>query len=304
MTHKVEIAAPDVDNGLPEFQSSDFCLTEGTLILLDASHSFGGLGPLQNPQAASPATLVSDDGYIQNIAWEKLNALVGGSAASFSGAVNCRVSRQDGAGFSIEFTEEGGLHGIVDIDGTLGSGVGFTIRMPTEVRAYLAANPTHKYFLAVEQRITRAAVKDTSTAPATVIVQSTTAGTSNYLAFFDMDGNKPTSGTLGSTVDPGPNDTTGPTLRCIAVDGWTGTDPTTSTDVREAIAFWGAHEAYTTLSGSDNPPSWVLYRLLLEDLTVSGRSFAVASRDAESLFDYHHGAAGKFYGDSWTDPEA
>jgi hypothetical protein len=81
------------------------------------------------------------------------------------------------------------------------------------------------------------------------------------------------------------------------VNGQTGS----ITTLRNTLAMWGALNAYSTaMGGSTAAPSFILYRFYLEDLTVSGRSYAEVDAIDYALWQTDFGAGGRFAGDTFT----
>lgn len=287
------ITGTATSSAMPIIEAADERIAPGTLLLLDASHSKGGFG------VGVPANAA----YLQNIAWKQLNAAVGGAAIETSPAMNAQIVRQNGTGLTLERSTKGGLHGIVSQAGDLAANVGLEISLPSSLRTYLAANADHEYFVAAALRITRAAKVYVTTRPATVAIQNITSPTSNYLASLDLANNNPLPSVkrTGSLIDPGPNATGGRTVRAVGAL-WTGTTPANAASLRSSVATWGARQAYTGMAGTDAAPSWILYALAVEDLTLSGRSYSAAASIFADVAAMDFGAGGKYAGDSFTVP--
>lgn len=297
MNWKIESAQIALDSAMPKLRK-DRILTDGSLMLLDAYHSQGRvfLGE-QTYSSFGPA--VPDDGFaLQNIAWEEAIAAIG---SGDEGSTQPLVARTDGTGMTLERTPKKGLHGLISQSGNLAAGVGMEINMRSPMRTYMRTNAAHKYYFSVWKRLTRPANLVVTTRPATAVVQATTAATSNYLMMFDQGFSLPNGAArLGVIEDPGVNDDTQPTFQAIGVNGWTGTPPAADGDMRLNLMLWGAKGAYGSLAGTDGPPSWILYRYYIEDMTVSGRSFDDIADLDHKLYEQAFAAGGKYNGDSWT----
>lgn len=271
----------------------DEILSDGSLMLLDVAHTYSTIG------AGVPA----DNALLGNIAWQEAAALTGSDEAG----VSAWFELVGGTGFSMERTGRGGLHFMVSQSGNLGANVGAEISLPTPIRAYLAANPAHAYYLSAWTRLTKAAqavVSGVTYNPATLTVQRTVSATSNYLAYDDMTDAYPLAGNpkrLGVRQDGGVN-TLGNRLHAIAADGWTGTPPAAASEVRPGLLIAGARGAYTALAASNGAPSLIVYRLYLEDLTVSGRSFAEVDAIDLAIHTRRFAAGGNLNGDTYTTP--
>lgn len=270
---------------------NDEILSSGSLLLLDCSHTYGGFG----------SGVPVDNQLIENIAWKEAIATV------LSGSQNSMRATADiyaGAGFSMERTGRGGLHFMLSQAGDLAASTGAEILLPSELRSYLQANPTNDIYLSAWTRLTKVAGLNGSVWPATVALQRTVSSTSNYLAFFDANDTFPLGSSaknLGERLSNGTN-TLGNSLRSVAVDGWTGTPPASAAELRNGIVLAGARGAYTGLALSDDAPSFILYRLYLEDLTVSGRDFADVDAIDFAAFTREFATGGKFAGDTFTSP--
>jgi hypothetical protein len=258
----------------------------GALMLIDVAHSLGGLGT---------ASVPSDLGVIPNIATTQAAALIGSGDATTLGAI---FDRADGTNFNLERTSKKGIHGY--LSGSLAAGVGLLINMPTLLQTYLAANLTHKYYLSAWDRVTRVGSLS-SVWPMFEGIQAVSSATVNYLTYFDStssgDGMYPAAGArLGARITPAKN-TVGNTFRNGAVNGQTGTIAT----VRQQLALWGNLNAYSGLfAGTTAAPSFIFYRLYLEDLTVSGRTYAEVDAIDYAQWQTDFASGGRFYGDTFT----
>lgn len=271
----------------------DEILSDGSLMLLDASHYYGGFG----------SGVPVDNQTFENIAWKEAAALMSSDQAG----VRAWFDYYGGTGFTRERTGKGGLHFILSQAGDLGASVGAEIMMPTALRTYLAAHPSHAYYISTWTRLTKVAqnvVSGVTYKPATMTIQSTASSTSNYLGYFDKDDNSPLAASakrLGSVQSNGAN-TLGNSFRAIAVDGWTGTLPSVASDIRQGMVIAGARGAYGGLAASAGAPSFALYRLYIEDMTVSGRDYAEVEAIDLAAYTREFAAGGKFYGDTFTTP--
>jgi hypothetical protein len=277
---------------------ADRILSPGSLILVDGGHSAGGFG------AGVPADLAS----LPNVAWEQAAAIIGAGNAT---TLACGLDRSDGVGIAWERSAKGGLHGIVKQDGSLAASVGGKITMPAAIKTYLRANPNHDYYFGVWDRITRTAnVGGSGTWSVTGAIMNTSSATGNALAYFITggvgDGVIPLAGAKrgGRRIDPAIN-AEGPTYRSLGTLEWTGAAPANDAALRDHLALWGAVEAYANslIAGTNAAPSWVLYRLYVEDLTVSGRTWAEVDTLDHALWAEAFGVGGRFAGDTFTDPD-
>lgn len=265
---------------------------QGALMLLDVGHSLGGLGA-----SGVPADLA----VIPNVAWEQAAAAIGSGNSTTLGAV---FNRADGTNFNLERTGRGGIHGY--LSGAVAANVGLIIEMPSLLQTYLFNNPTADYYISAWDRVTRVATQGGGSWPMFEGIQRTVASTSNYLGYFDsntsFDGAAPASGAakrLGARITA--RNTLGNTYRSLGVDGWTGTAPASAAEVRPQLAVWGATAAFSgAFAGTTAPPSYILYRLYVENLTVSGRTWAEVDAIDYALYLRDFGVGGRFAGDTFT----
>jgi hypothetical protein len=169
----------------------------GALMLIDVAHSLGGLGAVGVP---------ADLGVIPNIATAQAAAMIGSGNASTLGAI---FDRADGTNFNLERTSKKGIHGY--LSGSIASGVGLAINMPTLITNYVFANLAHKYYLSAWDRVTRVA-SFTTAWPMFEGIQAAvpTSVTTNNIGYFDSnsgaDGFVPAAGArLGARVTPARN---------------------------------------------------------------------------------------------------
>ncbi len=263
----------------------------GALMLVDVGHSLGGLGAV-----GVPADLTT----VPNIAWDQAAAMVGSGTATTLGAI---FNRFDGTNFNLERTGKGGIHGY--LSGNVSTSVGLTIDMPALIKTYLAANTTADFYISAWDRVTRVASSASGVWPMFEGIQRNSSATSNYLGFFDSvtgDGALPPSGNpkrLGARVTA--KNSLGNTYRSIAADGWTGTAPTSASEISDYLALWGAIGPYAGFfNGNTAPPSYILYRLYVENLTVSGRTWAQVDAIDYAMWQRDFGAGGRFAGDTFT----
>lgn len=269
----------------------------GALILVDVNHSLGGLG-------TGDGSVPADLGNIPNIAWKQAAAMIGSGDQS---SLMMQLDRTDGTNFVLERTGKKGLHCYQS--GDIATNVGAVLRMGpsnNSFQSYIYAHLDHKFYFSAWDRVTRVASVQSGVWPMFEGIQSTISSLANFLTYFDTnsakDGGQPATDNtkrLGVRVTPG-NNVVGNTFRNVAANGWSHTLPTSAAQVRNQIALWGSVEAYSAFLGGRAAPSYILYRVYLEDLTVSGRTWAQVDAIDKAMFDAAFAAGGKFYGDTFT----
>lgn len=88
---------------------------------------------------------------------------------------------------------------------------------------------------------------------------------------------------------------------CIKSLGGTGVTPTTPFKLVNGIDTpWSG----TAAGGQafNNSPSRIVYRIYVEDLTLSGRTYEQVKAIDDAEFNKAFGVGGRFYGDTWSDP--
>lgn len=275
----ISVDLPVAYGGALPFCKSDAILSNGSLVLHDFTHS------------TEPLSGVPGNGtVIPNIATKEALALTGDACAG-----NMIFANVTASNFKMERSSKGGIHGIANISGGTGA-VYANIEMHTNVRNYLVANSTHDYYVSMWGRVTKAA---TSTSAAGAVLVLIGASISEYFAYMDYASNRqPGSQGLGSDVVPAVN-TLGNFFRALAQDGYYGASP--SAGYRKMCA-WGASFSGAGFSGLDKAPSHIIYRAYLEDLTVSGRTYAQVMALDKALYDRAFATGGRFAGDTFTDP--
>lgn len=300
MAWKIQSAQIALNSAMPKLRK-DRILTDGSLMLLDAYHSQGRLVGGVQSNSSFGSGVPADAFALKNIAWEEALDAFGNPGGAVESSTFPITARTDGTGMTLERTPKGGLHGLISQSGNLAANVGLEINMPSLLRSYLRTNVANKYYFSLWKRLTRKANLVSTTRPATAVLQRTVSATSNYLMMFDQGFSLPNAAArLGVVEDPGVNDDTQPTFQAIGANGWTGTPPANDAELRLNLMLWGAKGAYGSLAGTNGPPSWILYRYYIEDMTVSGRSFDEVADLDYHLYEQAFAAGGKYNGDSWT----
>lgn len=265
----------------------------GALCLFDASHSVGGMGT-----AGVPADLAT----LPNIAWDQAAAAIGSGSQSSLGLT---FDRFDGTNFNLERTGKGGIHGF--LSGNIAQNIGVSLNMPSALRTYLYNNRTNKFYFSAWDKVTKVAVQTGGVWPMFEGIQKSSSSTSQFLAYFDpssSDGGQPAPGgaaRLGARIAPAKN-SVGNTYRSLGVNGWTGgTPPASASEINSNLAIWGSMGPYAGfLGGTTGAPSFVLYRMYMEDLTVSGRTWEQVDAIDYSLWQREFAAGGKYFNDTHT----
>ena len=198
--------------------------------------------------------------------------------------------------FKYEWTTKGGLH-VVSSQSTQTSFAFFTLKLPSAVKTYMAANPSHSYYLSAWYNITRVAL-DGFTGPY-IGIQSSFGATNGFFS-AKTSGYNPVPAYTSFPV--GARNTAG---MCVEQMGgvYQGTALTngTNTFLPHAFGFGLLVEAYGDY-GVNKSMSAVLYRIFLEDLTLSGRTFAAVKALDDAAYTTAFGSGGRYNGDRYTAP--
>lgn len=284
----------------------DARLTAGSLVLIDPAH------PADPWAAGTPA----DADTVPNIAWKEAAAVIGsGTQSSLKGLVT-KPSQFTGSVGTLERSGKGGLHVIMSASGSYGTGKGIGVRPPLGVSDWIVAHPTHSYYLSVWQKVTR--FTNGSETVAGISLNSTPSAESNSLVCIGGGDtyNQPSGGTrIGyrrSRAEWRPSGDAGlnppfadPVFANIAVTQYSGTPNITGSTAQAMMKMFsaGACQPFNTNTSGQGWRSAVLWSAYLEDLTVSGRSYATV--DGLDFAEYTKQClttGGRYYGDTYTTP--
>ena len=198
--------------------------------------------------------------------------------------------------FKSEYTPKGGLH-IASSRTTMGgTNVFMGMFLPGAIRRYIAANPSREYYFSAWYRIT-APLLSGFTGPYVGVAKNDGSN-----GFFRMS--RTATNTLNNLAfDVGSRNTTG---MCVeqASNIYRGTALSNSTTDFMGSLFHvgGLFGSFGTTYANNNSMSVVIYRLYLEDLTASGRTFAQVKQVDDWLYAAKFGAGGSYNGDTFTTP--
>lgn len=270
----------------------DSLMTEGSLLLYDFSNPGGYDGG-----AAVP---VDGTSLIPNVAWETSKRVLG------SGDRNSLSSIFQQTGFVgssdslhlTEWTAQKGLHTIVSQATTIQNKSVF-FQLPTLLRDYIHANaPGHDFYLSCWQRITRAQVIASDSQPWSYLANSSGAS-SNYLYLIQPIGIAAPSANKAAL--PTGSNVAEVKLFTVQLNAWNNTRPSAATDLIHRIWNVGSADAWAS-ANTTQVASRILYRIYLEDLTVSGRNYNTVRSLDQALWTTAFASGGKFYNDTYTAP--
>lgn len=270
-------------------------MSAGSLALFDPTHSLGAFSGV--PAGNAP---------IPNVASEIAMELTGGTASEVS-----LVAQNDNiAPVGASIKERSGAGGLVGIysHASPSSETGqtnFGVKLPLKLREYLFNNIDNAFFISVWTKMLRAGRPGPS---GNGVPQAFAAGATNTNAFlFYYNGAENHANTLGqrnagaNTQSTTWNAAGGtPVVSNSAVSSWSGALPSSAASYPTPFFMSGDGGAW----GNYNQPgpSLIVERVYMEDLTVSGRTYAELDALDVALHAAAHSVGGAFYNDTYTDP--
>ncbi|KZF01650.1 MULTISPECIES: hypothetical protein [unclassified Rhodococcus (in: high G+C Gram-positive bacteria)] len=291
------IIIPRAGSG-PVVPDTDSRLHSGSLLLLDVMHSSAPLA------AGVPA----DASLIPNIAHTQAAAAIGGSPTEAALAGIFKTNALTGSVGLLERSSKGGIHAIVT-QGTLAlSAGGAAILVPTAIRQYMFDNPTHGIYMSQWTNRTRAQTLTTGTTNFKFAISASSSALANYKlghVSLGSQSERPTSASgtfLGKRTGVSGNEV-GSQFVNSASNGWTGTAPT-SLATLSAYGFnvGSPLTSPTTNRQASGFSSEIFYACYIEDLTVSGRTYAEVDALDQAAFTAAFGTGGRYNGDTYTAP--
>lgn len=293
---KIVIPALCTDTTLPK-RRTDPVLTDGSLLLITPSHD-------TTPWISG----VPAQGYeAPNLAEQEVRQLIP------SGSINPVFEYSgdlSGAMGTFERTAKGGLHCITTQSGSMLADNGLSIALPFPLMQYILENNDHEFYFSHWRRITREALTTSPDGAKTLthVGRSTVDGRLFFITHTDGQQSPIAATRTGyrttglNAVGNGYTSISGPCGDTTATDA--STDYAASGT--RAIAQFGSvgpQNNYAPVVPALQ--SWVLYRIYMEDLTVSGRTFAEVDAIDFALYQEQlETVGGKYYGDSFTSPAA
>lgn len=329
MTLTVRCEKAFTDTTKPVVRYDDI-LTAGSLMLIDPTH----------PVLPWPSGVPGNAVQVPNVAINEAKAAISGATdADVKPTVYVPAAFTGTAG-KIERTGKGGLHGISPQAGTAVTQSGPSVQFPLRIIRYMLQNPRHSYYVSSWTRFTRGP-SGVVEAAAIIIsgdfalgspVELTSAGPRSSTTVWSHRPNTAPP-RVGYAV-PASVQTATPDRFSIATSDWynprgvypaplpgDGTDDTNNGTCAAGMIGFGSVLRQSGIkpdgtvvpsaaiggqsgSGAKNLlPSKILYRVYIEDLTVSGRSYAtVDAIDAAQFSAAFNALTGRYGSDTFTDP--
>lgn len=260
-------------------------LVPGSLLLIDPGHPWD---PITSARISTPAP---------NLAHEYAAAMVGYSCDRFSLG---GIMVQEGSSTLVasELTGKGGLHLVAASSSFAGAKIG--IDAADVLAGYLNSSYDHDMFVGMSHRITRAA-----TGAGHRAYSAATQIDARSLWAFDASGDLPPSGAparIGYDRTGVADTATGVAYRAVGTRRIHSTYGTFTAPFDEIELAKAGRNSNWEVSAATVQPSWILYSLYVEDLTISGRSFATVNAIFKDRHDALFAAGGRYADDTWTDP--
>lgn len=277
------------DTSAPKILVRDQIESAGSLLLFDGAHQFGSFSGVPNTGELIPNAL-------GNIASQLVE----------SNLVDLRVNLRstNSAMWIAERTSRGGIHGIITQSGGQSSQLNWHVFAGSGIRDYIFnLRSTNQFYFSLWSKVTRRGLSS----PAPQAPFFLASNTSNFLFHYQNgEAAAPASSpqSIGRFNDPTTGDHSSSTpipsnrFGSLGVDGITGTGQTSTNDLTLGVGTFGPWNG----PNYNVAPSRIIYRAYVEDLTVSGRTFAQVQALDYALYQAAFAPGGKFHGDTYTDP--
>ena len=269
----------------------------GSLFLWDA-----GLAPLSIMPTIGQS--------LPNLLSEYVNA----SGKEFTFAMGTTSQAEHDSYLRRELTAKKGLHWMASQSRTTDLAAGntyFGVKANTALKTHMANNimgTKPSIFISIWTNATRYVTKTDGYAGLLVYVNGNTANIAAYLQSavtrITLGGSSPYQATskLGLTYRQAAI-VNNPNFYSANIDRYGGTGITASNDL---IIGAGQIPPYSgsiaTKQAWNASPSYILYRVYVEDLSLSGRTFDEVRAIDEAEHAKAFAVGGRFYGDTWNDP--
>lgn len=283
-----QTTSPSTAQNLKKFYP-DKIMSNGSLVLLDASR----LG-IEN------APITGDPIQLRNVAKDTALALMPGSTeAQLSPFYD--LDGYNSNAMLLERTPKKGLHVIMSKINDVANQF-LVLNFPLKVREYMQTNVAHSFYVSSWKRDTR------ESGTPTIGHSYFLINTATYR--YAMQGSANTPDSVGAPARVLGNNrnvsssqywqTTGLKFSSIGFKDMTGvpSSPANETDALFVAGNKGPFAGFTL----HNNWSQIFYRAYVEDLTVSGRTYAEVYALDIAMFNEAFAVGGKYAGDTFTDP--
>jgi hypothetical protein len=288
MGYKQVIGGVFTDPTLPILRP-DALMSDGTLFLID----FG------RGETAPTGSVPAHNALLTNLAWETAADVIGGGTeSSLAGVFENTLVGQPTMGL-VERSSKFGLAVIASQVGNDTSNRHAGVALPSDIVSYiLTQTPGHAFYVSVWGRLTRSA---TASIDSIGYLGSTVNANNHAFVLYKQPAFSPSSGSAFVGGRSVPNSlSTGNFFRNVAFDEFTGTESSLGST---SGAFWLGQRGIFSSLQRNGASSGIIYRIFIEDLNVSGRSYATLDAADKAAFDLAFASGGRFYNDTFTNPE-
>lgn len=234
-------------------------------------------------------------GIVSNLLAEYGDAIIGNPSQMIKNFV------QDGSNAILtQKTPKGGIHMIASQVNNTATVDYASFNTNADLTAYLNSRvATGKIYYSVWRKTTR----KQGSGGSQLSLMHHMLNTSNYAFLFGTNGTTPQLGASGNSyLNP---------IISQQVDGAVGIDQLVAIRPGGITGALAANADFRVGAGNINPfsslaynrsPSVIYYRIYIEDLGLSGRTFEQVKAIDEAEFAKAFGVSGRFYGDTWNNP--
>lgn len=272
---------------LPQYDSLE---SAGSILLLDPNHPLGAFDGVPTDNQRLPNIVAPLAANIFTDATNNHQVL-----ANVVGSYQPTV-------FEVERTGKGGLHAMLSQTNQTTSQQALSIEPTAATRQYIIDNfETNDFYFSVWSQVTRQGNSGGNVAPQSLFHFS--SSTTDY-GFFTTTSSV-NNGAGAENWEPsinrfGANSVDVPHFISFQDDGWVSG---TLTGNERLALLLGTGDAWGSFN-INKTPSTILYRLYIEDLTVSGRTYQEVQALDKQLFDAAFSEGGRLANDTYSDPNA
>lgn len=248
------------------------------------------------PSITPSLTLPAGASTIDNLVWDRAKVLIpAATEASLRGITTKNFS--SGASGIAEFSAKRGIH-VINSQTVSAQNQGYSIVLPDDIRSYIVANPAHKYFFSLWGRTTRGTTDVTAQYTMFGICGQNINNT--LLSLFVTANNNPNFTALGNRAGTS-FATVAPFVRNTAVNGFSAVSTAPTLGNLLAYIQVGSRDVFY-VQDVNKASSAIIYKFYMEDMTVSGRTYAEIDAIDNALYTAAFAVGGKYYGDTFTAP--
>jgi hypothetical protein len=263
----------------------------GPLIMFEPGNPF-------QPLVGVPA----NGAHLPNLAGELAQATIGAAPGNLVAASTAHEAGSTRA--LIERSALGGLHMMNSQAHQDATFENFQVALPAAIEAFLAAHTDHDLYVSVWWRETRACAAGYNGVNHLAGIRKgatswITSSGDRWLSIGSQSNNLHQTPATGTLLGRGSDRSGAVGSYLMWIGGGVAASPSTPFDPTGPLVLLGAAVAAQV----NKLPSQLLYRVYVEDLTVSGRSTAdVITIDQADYTAQCKTVGGRYYGDTWTDP--